>query len=248
MNREAMPVLRHVLAIDPTNTAARMMLLGEAIKKEDFQDVIGLCEAGVEANPEMLEFYYYLAIAYNQADRTDDVIATCRKALAQVTEESKKEVVSDFYAILGDACHTKGNAEEAYAAYESALKYNPSNIGVLNNYAYYLSVERRDLDKAEEMSYKTVKAEPDNATYLDTYAWILFKKGKYTEARLYIDNAMKSDAEKSDVVVEHCGDIYYMAGEADKALEYWKQALEMGGKSETLKRKIRLKKYVSDKK
>ena len=247
MNKEAFPVLRQVLTIDPTNTAARMMLLGEAVRKEDYKDVIDLCEAGVETNPEMLEFYFYLAIAYNQAERTDDVISICQKALTQITADSKKEVVSDFYSILGAAYHTKDLNTEAYAAYDSALVYNSSNIGALNNYAYYLSVERRNLDKAEEMSYKTVKAEPDNATYLDTYAWILFEKGNYAEARLYIDDAMKNDGGKSDVIVEHCGDIYYMTGDADKALEYWKQALEIGSKSKTLKQKIQKKKYISDK-
>ena len=247
MNKEAFPVLRQVLAIDPTNTAARMMLLGEAVRKEDYNDVIDLCEAGVETNPEMLEFYFYLAIAYNQAERTDDVISICQKALTQITADSKKEVVSDFYSILGDAYHTNDLNTEAYTAYDSALVYNPSNIGALNNYAYYLSVERRNLDKAEEMSYKTVKAEPDNATYLDTYAWILFEKGNYAEARLYIDDAMKSDGGKSDVIVEHCGDIYYMTGDVDKALEYWNQALKIGSKSRTLQEKIRKKKYISDK-
>lgn len=246
MNKEALPVLRRVLEIEPANTAARMTLLGEAVRKEDYADVIDLCEAGIETNPEMLEFYFYLAIAYNQAERTEDVITVCRKALTQITSDSKKEVVSDFYSILGDAYHTKDLNKEAYAAYDSALVYNPSNIGALNNYAYYLSVERRNLDKAEEMSYKTVKAEPNNATYLDTYAWILFEKGNYAEARLYIDDAMKNDGGKSDVIVEHCGDIYYMTGDVDVALKYWKQALDMGSKSGTLKRKIQKKKYIGD--
>ena len=118
------------------------------MRKEDYEDIIRLCEAGVEANPEMLEFYFYLAIAYNQAERTDDALAVCQKALEHVNGDSKKEVVSDFYAIIGDAYHTKRMNKEAYAAYDSALVYNPSNIGALNNYAYYLSVERRDLDKA----------------------------------------------------------------------------------------------------
>lgn len=246
MNKEASPVLKQLLAVEPTNTAARMTLLGEAIRQEDYREVISLCEAGVESNPEMLEFYFYLAIGYNQAERMDDALAICRKALTHVNEKSDKKVVSDFYAIIGDVCYSQNKNEEAYAAYDSALVYNPSNISALNNYAYYLSVERRDLDKAEEMSYKTVKAEPNNATYLDTYAWILFEKGNYAEARLYIDDAMKSDEEKSDVVVEHCGDIYYMTGDVEGALKYWKQALEMGSQSETLKQKIQKKKYIAD--
>ena len=246
MESESVPVLEQVVDLDPTNKAARMMLIGAAVKKEDYKQIIKVCEPGIEATPDALEFYYYLAIAYNQAEQPDSVVSICKRALEHTTADSKKEVVSDFYSILGDMYHTQKQMKEAYAAYDSALVYNPSNIGALNNYAYYLSVERRDLDKAEEMSYKTVKAEPNNATYLDTYAWILFEKGNYAEARIYIDNAMKSDDEKSDVIVEHCGDIYYMTGDVDGALSYWKKALEMGSESKTLKQKIEKKKYIAE--
>lgn len=246
MNEQTWPVLRQVLVIDPTNTAARMMLVGEAVRKEDNKELMALCEAGVESNPDMLEFYFYLAIAYNQAERTDDALNVCLKALTRVTDESNKEMVSNFYAIIGDIYHTKNRNLDAYAAYDSSLVYNPSNIGTLNNYAYYLSLERRDLDKAEEMSYKTVKADPNNPTYLDTYAWILFVKGNYAEARLYMDEAMKNDAGNSSVVIEHCGDIYYMTGDVEGALKYWKQAWEKGSRSDTLKQKIQKKKYIAD--
>ncbi|WP_368122677.1 tetratricopeptide repeat protein [Bacteroides thetaiotaomicron] len=247
MEAESVPVLEQVVDLDPTNKAARMMLVGAAVKKEDYKQIIKVCEPGIEATPDALEFYYYLAIAYNQAEKPDSVISICKRALEHTTADSKKEIVSDFYSILGDMYHTQKQMKEAYAAYDSALVYNPSNIGALNNYAYYLSVERRDLDKAEEMSYKTVKAEPNNATYLDTYAWILFEKGNYAEARIYIDNAMKSEGgDKSDVIVEHCGDIYYMTGDVDGALIYWKKALEMGSESKTLKQKIEKKKYIAE--
>ena len=232
MEAESVPVLEQVVDLDPTNNAARMMLIGAAVKKEDYKQIIKVCEPGIEATPDALEFYYYLAVAYNQAEKPDSVISICKRALEHKTADGKKEIVSEFYSILGDMYHTQKQMKEAYAAYDSALVYNPSNIGALNNYAYYLSVERRDLDKAEEMSYKTVKAEPNNATYLDTYAWILFEKGNYAEARIYIDNAMKSEGgDKSDVIVEHCGDIYYMTGDVDGALTYWKKALEMYCKS-----------------
>ena len=246
MEAESVPVLEQVVDLDPTNKAARMMLVGTAVRKEDYKQIIKVCEPGIEATPDALEFYYYLAVAYNQAEKPDSVISICKRALEHKTADGKKEIVSEFYSILGDMYHTQKQMKEAYAAYDSALVYNPSNIGALNNYAYYLSVERRDLDKAEEMSYKTVKAEPNNATYLDTYAWILFEKGNYAEARIYIDNAMKSDDEKSDVIVEHCGDIYYMTGDVDGALSYWKKALEMGSESKTLKQKIEKKKYIAE--
>lgn len=240
MEAQSIPVLEQVVQIDPTNKAARMTLLGSAIRKNDYEQVIKICEPGIEATPDALEFYFYLAIAYNQAERWDDVLEVSRKALEHVTPESEKQMVSDFYTIIGDVYHTKKLMKEAYAAYDSALVYNPSNIGALNNYAYYLSVERRDLDKAEEMSYKTVKAAPNNATYLDTYAWILFEKGNYAEARIYIDDAIKNTKpeEESSVVFEHCGDIYFMTGDVEGALKYWKKALELGTESKTLKQKI----------
>ena len=246
MEQEAVPVLEQVVDLDPTNKAARLMLVSAAVKKEDYKQIIKVCEPGIEATPDALELYYYLAIAYHQAEQGDSVLSVCNRALEHITPDTRKEVISDFYSIMGDIYHTKKQMTEAYAAYDSALVYNPSNIGALNNYAYYLSVERRDLDKAEEMSYKTVKAEPNNSTYLDTYAWILFEKGNYAEARIYIDNAMKNDGEKSDVIVEHCGDIYFMTSDVEGALKYWKKALEMGSESKMLKQKIEKKKYIAE--
>lgn len=246
MEEQAVPVLELIVDLDPANKAARLMLVSAAVKKEDYKQIIKVCEPGIEATPDALELYYYLAIAYHQAEQADSVLSVCNKALEHITADTKKEIVSDFYSIMGDIYHTKNQMAEAYAAYDSALVYNSANIGALNNYAYYLSLEKRDLDKAEEMSYKTVKAEPTNSTYLDTYAWILFEKGNYAEARIYIDNAMKSDGEKSDVIVEHCGDIYFMTGDVDGAVKYWQQALEMGSESKTLKQKIEKKKYIAE--
>jgi Tfp pilus assembly protein PilF len=150
-----------------------------------------------------------------------------------VNEKSNKLLVSDFYAIMGDLYHIRKMQPEAYAAYDSALVYNDANVGALNNYAYYLSLEKKQLDKAEEMSYRTVKAEPNNGTYLDTYAWILFEKGKFTEAKIYIDQALKNGGNTSSVVVEHAGDIYYQNGDRDQALAYWQQALKQAEEDAT---------------
>ena len=244
MKDKAVPVLNQVLQIEPTNTVARMTLLGEAVNKQDYDWVIDLCQTGTEANPDMLEFYYYLAVGYNQTQRTDSVVSVCQRALQHVTEDSESNVVSDFYTILGDAYHTKKMMPETYEAYEKALEYNSNNIMALNNYAYYLSLERRDLDRAEEMSYKTVKAEPNNATYLDTYAWILFEKANYEQAKIYIDQALQNDDSLSAEVLEHCGDIYFHTGDTTKAVEFWQKAKDNGSKSNSIDQKIKQKKYV----
>jgi len=246
MDSSSLPILDHIVKLDPTNTAARLMLLSAAIKKEDYKQVIQICEPGIEATPDVLELYFYLALAYNQSERYDDVLVTCKKALGHVNGDSKKEVISDFYALMGDVLHAKSQYKEAYAVYDSSLVYNSENVGTLNNYAYYLSLNRQHLDKAEEMSYKTVKAEPNNSTYLDTYAWILFIKGKYTQARIYIDNAMKNGGSDSDVITEHCGDIYALNGDIGNALMYWEKSQKLGNKSNILKQKIVKKKYISE--
>lgn len=259
MDEEAKPVLRQVLDIDPENKPARLQLLSFAISKEDLDEVIRLCAPAVEYTPEALEFYYYWGIAHYQKDEHDEALEVFQKGVRQVDANSDKSMVSDFYSIMGDLYHIKEMNAEAYAAYDSALVYKPDNIGALNNYAYYLSVEHKNLDKAEEMSYRTVKADPTNSTYLDTYAWILFEKGKYVEARIYIDQALQNGGDKSSVVVEHCGDIYYLNGERDKALEYWKQAEKLAAESKDdadeardpkelklLKKKIINKKYYAE--
>lgn len=230
MDDKATSVLHKIVEIDPENKPAHLQLLSFAISKNDLDEVVRICTPAIEYMPEALEFYYYKGLAHYQKDQNDEALKVFEKGVRQVNEESDKTLVSDFYAIMGDIFHSKKMDAEAYAAYDSALVYKEDNIGVLNNYAYYLSVERKNLDKAEEMSYRTVKAEPKNDTYLDTYAWILFEKGKYAEARIYIDQALQHGGTESSVVVEHCGDIYFHCGETGKAVEYWKQAEEVSKK------------------
>ena len=255
MKEESVPVLEQVLSLDPENKPAYLQLLSYAIQDNDLDKVIQIATSALEYHPDALEFYYYCGIAHYQKEETDKALEVFTRGVRQINEKSDKQIASDFYAILGDIYHQKGRAEESYAAYDSSLVYNPDNIGTLNNYAYFLSIDKKQLDKAEEMSYRTVKAEPENKTYLDTYAWILFEKGRYTEARIYIEQALRNGGDKSRVIVEHCGDIYYMLGEKDKALEYWEKAdaMEETEEGETppteeeikrLKQKIKLKKYI----
>ena len=255
MKEESVPVLEQVLSLDPENKPAYLQLLSYAIQDNDLDKVIQIATSALEYHPDALEFYYYCGIAHYQKEETDKALEVFTRGVRQINEKSDKQIASDFYAILGDIYHQKGRPEESYAAYDSSLVYNPDNIGTLNNYAYFLSIDKKQLDKAEEMSYRTVKAKPENKTYLDTYAWILFEKGRYTEARIYIEQALRNGGDKSRVIVEHCGDIYYMLGEKDKALAYWEKADAMKETEEgetppteeeikRLKQKIKLKKYI----
>ena len=126
--------------------------------------------------------------------------------------------------------------------------WKDDNIGCLNNYAYYLSEEGEQLDKAEQMSYRTIKAEPKNATYLDTYAWILFMQQRYSEAKIYVEQALqnKVDSVDNSVILEHAGDIYAHCHEDDRALVFWENALKGAPENQVVIRKIKLKKYVKE--
>ena len=159
-------------------------------------------------------------------------------------------IVSDFYAVMGDILHQKGLAEEAFAAYDSCLVWKDDNIGCLNNYAYYLSERGERLDSAEAMSFKTVKAEPKNATYLDTYAWILFMQKRYSEAKIYIDQALQNisdtDAPGNEVIIEHAGDIYAMNKDTERALSFWLDAQQKKPEDQLLQKKIKQKKYIKE--
>lgn len=257
MEKESVPVFNQVLELDPENKPARMILMSYAIRANNLDEVIRVATPAMQYNPDVLEFYYYLGLAYYQKEEPKKALAVFIRGKRQINKDVPKTMASDYYSIMGDLYHSVNKEVEAYAAYDSSLVYNPNNINTLNNYAYFLSVEQTHLDKAEEMSYRTVKAEPTNSTYLDTYSWILFEKGKYTEARIYIEQALKNGGDKSQVILEHCGDIYYKLGEVNKAVEYWKKAEAVGPETEEmvsprsqeevkrLKRKIALRKYIA---
>ena len=236
--------LRRVIDIAPDNTGARLQLIQNLWKQQRWDDILALSKPAQAYNPEEMVFYYFEGIACYQKDQKDQALDAFRRGVTQINANSNKDIVSDFYELMGEILYQKGRVNEAFAAYDSCLQWKPDNIGCLNNYAYYLGEQGKDLDKAEAMSYRVIKDQPNNGTYLDTYAWLLFLKKRYAEAQVYIDQALKNDSTslKSKVVLEHAGDIHAMNGNVEKAIEYWKMALKEGADKAVINRKIKLKK------
>ena len=241
-----------VLRMAPDNAYARLQLVADAWERENLDQVISLCQAARQYNPDDMAFYYYQGFAYFRQDDLDNALDAFQNGVSVITPESNPDLASDFYEMMGELLHKKGMVREAFEAYDSCLVWKADNIGCLNNYAYYLSEMDEQLDKAEQMSYKTIKAEPQNATYLDTYAWILFKQERYAEAKIYMDQTLQYDPDASAVVLEHAGDIYAKNGDMTQALDYWQQALAKasgdseikGERKELLKKKIETRKYI----
>lgn len=234
------------LNVEPDNSRARILLLQDLWTKKEYDHIIAVAHPGQEYNPDDMAFYYFEGLAHYMKKDNDKTLATFQKGISQINKDSDPDIVADFYSIMGDIQHEKGQDSLAFDSYEKSIQWKPDNVGTLNNYAYYLSEVNRDLPKAEQMSRKTIDAEPNNSTFLDTYAWILFMEGKYADAKTYIDRAIANDSTLSDVVLEHAGDIYSMNGDNDKALEYWNKAAAKGEGSATLQKKIKLKKYVKE--
>lgn len=217
-----------ILSFEPENTELRMKCLQSSLMHEDMDTSLDICRGGITQAPEYLVFSYYAALVlYTQGDK-EQAIRTLNEGLTQAHENTNPDLLSESYAILGDLYHETGNDEACFAAYRQCLAHNPSNYGCLNNYAYYLSLKNRDLDRAEEMGHRAIEGEPGNATYLDTYAWILYQKKQYTQARIYIDQALDilGTDNTSAAIYDHAGDIYFRNGQTARAVEFWQKALQ----------------------
>ena len=237
-------VYERAIEIEPDNSSARIALIQNIWDTHDYDKVIAICRPAIEYNPDEMIFYYFQGMAQFQKHDNNAALETFRKGVGQIKPDSDPSIVSDFYGIMGDILHEKGLNKEAFQAYDSCLQWKPDNVAALNNYAYYLSQANENLAKAEEMSYKTIKAEPNNSTFLDTYAWILFQQKRYEEAKIYIEQVIRNDSTLSNEVNEHVGDIYAQTGDMAKAIEFWQKAIDGGNDSATLRKKLKLKKYV----
>ena len=236
------PILLRMLEVEPDHIPARSQLLAYAARRDDIEEMVSICSEGIDYTPEVLAYYYYKGIGLAvYMNRPEEALETYRQAIRQVTEGSDAEMVADIYTAMGDLLHEQGKAAEAYACYDSALQYKPDNILVLNNYAYFLAEEGGDLERAEQMSRRTIEAEPDNATYLDTYAWILYKLQRYEEALVYMERALVAQVKPSDVLYEHAGDICHQLGNKAKALDYWYNALDLQREAGTVNRELEKK-------
>ena len=242
------PVLERVLAVAPDNASARLRLVSYAWDAAQLDSVVSLCRAARQYNPDEMAFYYFQGMAYFRKNDDDKALDAFQNGISVINDKSNPTFVADFYAVMGDILFSKGREKEAFAAYDSCLQWKDDNISCMNNYAYYLSLHGQNLDKAERMSHKTVEAEPNNATYLDTYAWILFMQRRYAEAKIYIDQALRNDSDSSAVITEHGGDIYAMNGDTEGAVALWRQAAAKDPGNKLLARKIRQRKYIKDKK
>ena len=223
------------IAVDlaPVRLEYWQQLIGAILDQKKYDDAIVAGEKALSYLPDEAVLYIYLGSSYMMKKEYDKAVATLKTGLKHTNPENRA-LISDLYGQIGDTYYQVQQPDSAYAAFDKALEYNPGNIGVLNNYSYYLALQKKDLSKAERMSGDAVKQEPDNPTYLDTYAWVFFQQGNYTLAKIYLKSALDKGGNESAALLEHYGDVLFMTGDVDGALEYWNDALEKGSDSKML--------------
>lgn len=208
----------------------------------DFDEIETVTALAVEEFPKRPDFWFFDGTAKLAQKKYAESKASLEKAL-EINQQNNRQLEMMALGQLGDAYHSLDKKEEAFEAYEKVLEINPNNEHILNNYAYFLSLERKDLDKAKRMSEKLVTRFPKNATYLDTHAWVLFQLGQYEDAKEYMEKALEYQQEPSGVMYEHFGDILYKLGEEKEALAYWQKAEGLDETSKFLSEKIKHKRY-----
>ncbi len=261
----AQELMSYATDLEPENPDYWTRLAHFYFMAEDYAKAMATCEKALEKLPEtprglllvygtassMAGDYEKAREAYQKlldmelpgALLTDDAQTIFQKA-GNLPYESLL-MVANYFQMAGDGSFKTGNIDRATKEYDVVLALNPEDLTVINNYAYYLAMGGGDLDRAEELSRKTVEEQPDNATYLDTLAWILYLKGEYQEALQIQEKAMETlspEAESSSEYWDHLGDIQYRCGQKENALESWKKALELDKGNKKIAEKVRDKK------
>ncbi len=234
--------LGYALDIDPSSEERWRTLLSLYMQADDYAKSAEKGETALRYHPSSAMIHLMLGTDYNLMKEYDKALSNLNKAM-ELTDSVDYEAISQIMSSMGDVYYAKGDRDSAFVYYDKAISIDPDNLLALNNCAYYLAVEGRDLDKAEEMSARTIKERPDDATSLDTYAWVMFRKKNYTEAMAYIDKAIANSEDPSEELYHHAGDIYFMNGEPQKALEFWEKALALDPDNELLQRKVKHKTY-----
>jgi tetratricopeptide (TPR) repeat protein len=246
LNSDKETALKHYsqsLALDPANEEVLLATIPLMFElQKDFGEIEMLTQTAVDEFPKKSEFWFFDGTSKLAQKKYEESKESLEKSL-EINAGKNKQLELMALGQLGDTYHSLDEKSKAFETYDKALAINPNNEHILNNYAYFLSLEKKDLDRAKKMSEKLVKRYPQNATYLDTHAWVLFQLGDFDAAKRYMEKALEFEKTPNGVMYEHYGDILYKLGMVDEALSFWKKAEGLQETSKFLTQKIKNKKY-----
>lgn len=208
--------------------------------QQDYDALLETTDKALELFPSQSILYLFNGIALNQKKKYQEAIDIFEAGKDLVINNSALK--AQFYSSLGDAYNSLKKYADSDKSFEAALELDPKNSYVMNNYSYYLSLRKENMNRAKELSKKSNELEPNNVSFQDTYGWIMYQMGNYKEAEEWIKKALDNGATENAVILEHYGDILYKLGQNVPALEYWKKAAMHGSESELIHKKIMDKK------
>lgn len=220
--------MRFAVDLKPTSMEYWDQLLYYSTSWMPKPQLVELTQEVLKEHPTSQTAYLVAAWAYIQQEQHEKAIEQYRLAIENMSPPDANRV-SNLYGSMGDIYYQDNRMDEAFECYDKAVKYNPTNYNALNNYAYYLSQQKKDLHKAEDMALKVIQKYPDNPTYLDTYAWVLYLEESYTLATFYQQHAidcLAKDDKGNSTLFDHYGDMLLKSNDLKGAIEQWKRALE----------------------
>lgn len=238
--KDARDNFRSAISLDKSRYPLWNQLLVIESELLDFDAMLKESDEAKELFPNQPLIFLLNGIALIQTKEYEKAIEVLQEGKINVVENNS--LLAQFHANLGDAYNYLKKYSESDSNYDKALELEPDNIYVLNNYSYYLSIRGEKLDRAEIMSLRSNTLVPNNASYIDTYAWVLYKAKKYNEAKALLEKALANGGDKNSVILEHYGDVLYQLNEIEKAFQYWKTASENGKASDLLDKKLADKK------
>ncbi len=239
----AIEQLSYSLDVNPTDADGWRNMVILNMMDDNYPAAVKASQKALEYNPDNIDLRRYVAGCYHQMKEYEKAIEAYRNTMLMVGS-TDVTILSEIYTGMGDTYSEMKDSTKTVECYERALELDPLNSGALNNYAYYLAQRGKDLDRAERMAALAVKDEPDNANFIDTYAWVYFAKKEYSMALLYIKSAVEHDEDNH--LLEHYGDILWFNDEKDAAVEQWTKALETDPANELLQRKVKDKTYYEN--
>ncbi|WP_448700750.1 tetratricopeptide repeat protein [Mucilaginibacter sp. AW1-3] len=228
LNNQVYGVWEQLIRVDLTNN--------------DIDAAIKDGEESLSIFPNQAWMNYLVGVAWAQKKDYNKALSYASNVPSLETQDNG--LLSQTYSVMGDCYHSMKEYKKSDEAYSKSIEYNPDNMYTLNNFAYYLSLRGEQLDKAAQMAKHANELQPGSSSFQDTYAWVLFKQKKYTEAKEWIEKAIASDKGKDATQIEHYGDILFYLNDTDGAVQNWKKAKQLGAQSPALDRKINEKKYI----
>lgn len=243
MEKDNMPldsiakVMERAIEIEPGRSDLRRDYILILYSQQKIFEVVRAVKDAQKFIPGFLWLYYFEALL-RQEEQDMSVFVEILERGIKLNTDKEDELLPTVYVYLGDAYQDLNNYEKAFEAYDNCLAIDPYHANCLNNYAYFLALRQERLDEAEEMACKVMDIEPNNPTYIDTYAWILYLQGKYPQAKIHIDKTIELLNEKYEgeaTLLDHAGDIYLKCNETEAAREFWEKALKVSDDAQETK-------------